>query len=123
MNWAELRDLIEALPEDSATKAALAGDVDGRRWTQDTYIGASTYNALLLLIRVMWAAHLKGQPPPMDTVDPPRRQEDLEAEQEAAAATARSEAILNSFSPGATPVDDTEIQHWHQKIHELEAQQ
>lgn len=59
MNWAELRDLVEHLPEDSATKAATAGDVEGRRWTQSTYLQAAQYNALLLMIRVLWAAHLK----------------------------------------------------------------
>ncbi|SCD77488.1 hypothetical protein GA0115253_101704, partial [Streptomyces sp. Termitarium-T10T-6] len=56
MNWAELRDLVQHLPEDSATKAAAAGDVDGRRWTQNTYLHAAQYNALLLMIRVLWAA-------------------------------------------------------------------
>lgn len=123
MNWAELRDLVQALPEDSATKAATAGDVDGRRWTQDTYIGASTYNATLLLIRVLWAAHLKGQPPPMDSIDPPRRPEDLQAEEEAATAAAYSTAVLNQYSSGATPVDPAELDQWHTAIRELEAQQ
>src|SRR5690606_23379614 len=45
MNWAELRDLVTALPEDSATKAALAGDVEGRRWDSATFLAAAQYNA------------------------------------------------------------------------------
>lgn len=122
MNWAELRDLVEHLPEDSATKAATGGDVDGRRWTQHTYVAASTYNALLLLIRVMWAAHLKGQPPDMTTIDPPRTEADICAEERARALTARNEAALNQLSSGR-PDDSAEVAVWEARIRELATQQ
>ncbi|MEV8398807.1 hypothetical protein [Streptomyces niveus] len=121
MNWAELRDLVEALPEDSATRAAATGDLDGRRWTQDTYAAASTYNAILLMIRVLWAAHLKGNPPDMQTIEPPRMEADEETAQREAAAEKRAMAILNRYSPTAAPADDAGIEHWTKKIAELEA--
>ncbi|WP_239146943.1 hypothetical protein [Streptomyces sp. SID10815] len=120
MNWAELRDLVVALPEDSATKAALAGDMDGRRWNATTFLGAAQYNALLILIRILWAAHLKGHPPEMEPVDPPRI-EAAEADDEArAAAQQRTEAYLDSFSPGRTQADQAEIDDLQAKIRELE---
>ncbi|MFE7485460.1 hypothetical protein [Streptomyces sp. NPDC057552] len=119
MNWAELRDLVEHLPDDSATKAAAAGDVDGRRWTQSTYLQAAQYNALLLMIRVLWTAHLKGHPPDMPPVDSPRTEADEQQAALEAAATAHSEALLNQYSPG-TQVDQAEIDYWEQKLRELE---
>ncbi|MCX5144623.1 hypothetical protein [Streptomyces sp. NBC_00338] len=122
MNWAELRDLVEHLPEDSATKSAAGGDVQGRRWTQDTYIHAAQYNALVLMIRVLWAAHLKGEPPDMSSIDPPQLEADeRQAEQEAAAAR-YSEALLDQYSPGMTN-DQAAMEHWASRIRELEAQQ
>ncbi|MGW5291476.1 hypothetical protein [Streptomyces bacillaris] len=120
MNWAELRDLIEHLPEDSATKAATAGDVDGRRWTQGTYLQAATYNAVLLMIRVLWAAHLKGEPPDMPPVESPTTEADERQAELEAAAVAYSEALLNQYSPGTTQTDQAEIDCWEQKLRELE---
>ncbi|MYR36373.1 hypothetical protein GTX14_04810 [Streptomyces sp. SID4944] len=119
MSWAELRDLVEHLPEDSATKAATAGDVDGRRWTQGTYLQAATYNALLLMIRVLWAAHLKGEPPDMPPVESPTTEADERQAELEAAAVAYSEALLNQYSPG-TQTDQAEIDYWEQKLRELE---
>ncbi|MFJ6566650.1 hypothetical protein ACIQNU_04470 [Streptomyces sp. NPDC091292] len=122
MNWAELRDLVDALPEDSATKAAASGDMEGRRWTQQTYIGAAQYNALIMLVRILWTAHLKGQPPDLDVIQPPRlAADDTRAELEAAG-RGYSEAVLNQYSPGTTPPDQAEIDHWAAKIRELETQ-
>ncbi|WP_258047447.1 hypothetical protein [Streptomyces sp. SM13] len=120
MNWAELRDLVQHLPEDSATKAATAGDVDGRRWTQNTYLQAAQYNALLLMIRVLWAAHLKGDPPDMPPVESPATEVDEQQAELEAAGVAYSEALLNQFSPNATQVDPAEVDHWERKIRELE---
>ncbi|MFG3136132.1 hypothetical protein ACGFZA_07900 [Streptomyces sp. NPDC048211] len=122
MNWAELRDLVEALPEDSATRAASGGDVQGRRWTQDTYIQAATYNAVLLMIRVLWAAHLKGNPPDMSTIDPPQLEADERQVEQEKAAARYSEAVLDQYSPGRTH-DQAAMDHWTQQIRELEAQQ
>ncbi|KOG78689.1 hypothetical protein ACZ90_04495 [Streptomyces albus subsp. albus] len=120
MNWAELRDLVEHLPEDSATKAATAGDLDGRRWTQNTYLQAAIYNALLLMIRVLWAAHLKGDPPDMPPVESPATAVDERQAELEAAGVAYSEAVLNQFSPGTTQADQAEIDHWASKLRELE---
>lgn len=120
MNWAELRDLVEHLPEDSATKAATAGDLEGRRWTQGTYLQAAQYNALLLMIRVLWAAHLKGDPPDMPPVESPATEADTQQAELEAAGAAYSEAILSQFSPGTT-VDQAEVDHWADKLRELEA--
>lgn len=121
MNWAELRDLVEHLPEDSATKAAVAGDVDGRRWTQGTYMQAATYNALLLISRILWKAHLTGEPPDMTPFDPPPTEVDEKQAELEAAADALSEALLNQFSPGTTQTDQADVDHWESKIRELEA--
>ncbi|MYX14383.1 hypothetical protein GTY67_13350 [Streptomyces sp. SID8374] len=120
MSWAELRDLVEHLPEDSATKAAAAGDMDGRRWTQGTYIQAAQYNALLLMIRVLWAAHLKGEPPDMPPVESPATEADEQQAALEAAGVRYSEAILNQLSPG-TQSDQADVDYWAQKLRELEA--
>ncbi|MEU6058006.1 hypothetical protein [Streptomyces sp. NPDC047097] len=122
MTWAELRDLVDALPADSATKAAAAGDRDGRRWSQDTYIHAATYNLLALLVRVQWTAHLKGNPPDMGAMDPPALEADEAVREREAAAAAYSEAVLNAFSPNQPEVDPQELDYWQTKIRELEQQ-
>lgn len=121
MNWAELRDLVRALPEDSATKAAAGGDIEGRRWTSSTYLLAANYNALLMAIRILWTAHLKGRPPEMEPVQPPA----LEAHEADDAATAeaqqRAEQYLDSFSPArAREEDQEEIDEWRARLAELE---
>lgn len=124
MDWAELRDLVDALPEDSATKAAESGDVDGRRWTQGTYIQAANYNAMLMLIRVMWAAHLKGSPPEMELIDPPAQAQDEQAVELAAAREARNRAYLDRMRPQRdttdTKAEGAAVQEWQNKIRELE---
>ncbi|MGW0920081.1 hypothetical protein ACWD3J_13825 [Streptomyces sp. NPDC002755] len=121
MNWAELRDLVQALPEDSATKAALAGDVTGRRWSSHTFLAAAQYNALLMLVRILWAAHLKGSPPDMEPVQPPELEADDTEEAAAAAGQQRAEHYLDSFSPTpGTHGDDAEIDEWRARIAELE---
>jgi hypothetical protein len=125
MSWAELRDLVDALPEDSATRAAEAGDLEGARWSQSTYIGASQYNALLMLIKILWKAHLQGDPPDLQTIQPPRMEDDERAQELAAAINARNEAVLERMRPNRGPVDEAaeqaEIDHWMTKIRQLEA--
>lgn len=123
MNWAELRDLVDALPEDSATKAAASGDEHGRRWTQQTYIGAAHYNLSLMILRVLWAAHLKGKPPEVDPIQPPERAVDDATAELEAAGQRYSEELLNSYSPGTTQNDQAEIEAWQSSIRELEAAQ
>ncbi|MEU8642241.1 hypothetical protein AB0C91_10020 [Streptomyces sp. NPDC048674] len=123
MNWAELRDLVDALPEDSATRAAEVGDDEQSRWTTATYLQAAQYNLLIMLVQILWAAHLKGKPPEMKPVQPPQRSRPDEDEQQTAEAQRRSEEYLNSFSPGTPQSDQAEIELWNSRIRELEAAQ
>lgn len=63
MSWLELLCFVEGLPEDSATKAALAGDTKGRRWTDRDWMAAYQANLLQMLIRIQWVAGgLQGTP-------------------------------------------------------------
>lgn len=123
MNWAELRDLVKALPEDSASKAAERGDEEQHRWTAATYLQAAQYNALLMLVQILWTAHLKGKPPEMEPVQPPQLTQQKADDEEASEQQRRSEEYLNSFSPGSTQADRAEIELWQSRIRELEAAQ
>lgn len=127
MNWAELRDLVVALPEDSATKAAANGDHEGYRWSQNTYMQATITNLLQLMAQILWKAHLKGEPPAMSPVEPPKLAVDEQREQLAEAKAARNRAVLESLAPAKGPVDiaaqQAEIDVWKSKIRELEAAQ
>ena len=127
MTWSELRDLVINLPEDSATKAADAGDTDGYRWNQTTYMQATITNLLQLLAQIQWKAHLKGDPPAMSPVEPPRLKSDEERDALAEARAARNMAVLDSLAPQRGPVDaakqKAEIDEWMTKIRQLEAQQ
>ncbi|MFJ8929230.1 hypothetical protein ACIRLA_21895 [Streptomyces sp. NPDC102364] len=120
MNWAELRDLVQALPEDSATKAATAGgEQEEQRWNNSTFLQAATYNALLVLVRILWVAHLKGSPPDMQAISPPSLSADATEDE---AAVAISEHLLNQYSPAQPEADPDGIAEWEQRIRELEAQ-
>jgi len=127
MNWAELRDLVVALPEDSATKAALAGDEDGYRWTQHTYMQATQVNLLQLLAQILWKAHLKGEPPDMSPVEPPKLAADRENDALTEARNARNKAALDRLAPPRPGEDaarkQAEIDEWTAKIRDLEALQ
>jgi hypothetical protein len=120
MNWAELRDLVDALPEDSATRAAEMGDEEQRRWTTATYLGAAQYNALIMLVQILWAAHLKGKPPQMQPVPPPQLSRPDADEEQVAEAQRRSEELLDRYSPGTLQSDQAEIELWQTRIRELE---
>lgn len=124
MNWPELRDLVQALPEDSATKASHAGDKDGYRWSQQTYLAATTVNLLQLIAATLWKAHLKGEPPEMKPVEPPRLAADEERDQLAEARAARNRALLDSLRPRQAPADTAakraETEQWLARIRELE---
>ncbi|MFD8839863.1 hypothetical protein [Streptomyces griseofuscus] len=126
MTWAELRDLVVALPEDSATKAAAAGDREGRRWSQHTYMQATEVNLLQLVAQILWKAHLKGEPPQMSPVDPPRLAADEDRDALAEARVARNRAVLESMAPRQAPEDaaqkQAEIGLWLERIRELEQQ-
>lgn len=124
MTWAELRDLVVALPEDSATKAAAAGDQEGRRWSQSTYMQATEVNLLQLMAQILWKAHLKGEPPAMSPVDPPKLAADEDRNALTEARAARNRAVLESLAPRQAPEDaaqkQAEIGIWLDRIHELE---
>lgn len=124
MTWAELRDLVIALPEDSATKAAAAGDRDGYRWSQATYMQATTVNLLQLIAQTLWRAHLKGDPPDLSPVEPPTLAADEHREALAEARNARNRAVLERLAPQKGPVDaakqQAEIDQWVARIRELE---
>ncbi|CAM5694978.1 hypothetical protein STENM36S_01768 [Streptomyces tendae] len=122
MNWAELRDLVQALPEDSATKAALAGDTEGRRWDSSTFLLAAIYNAHLMSIRILWSAHLKGRPPAMEPIQPPALEAHEEADAAKEQAQQRAEQYLDGFSPArAQETDQAEIDEWQARLAELDA--
>ncbi|MET9848866.1 hypothetical protein [Streptomyces ossamyceticus] len=63
MTWLELWEFVEALPYDSMTRSALAGDRTRRRWTEAEYMQAHGLTLMQHMIQVMWAAHLEGKPP------------------------------------------------------------
>jgi hypothetical protein len=123
MNWAELRDLVDALPEDSATRAGEMGDEEQRRWTTATYLEAANYNVSLMIVRILWMAHLKGSPPEMNPVAPPQLTQQDADDEEMAEAQRRSEEYLNTFSPSAPQADQADIDLWQSRIRELEAAQ
>ncbi|MFR9794225.1 hypothetical protein ACL07V_37320 [Streptomyces sp. MB22_4] len=126
MTWSELRDLVVALPEDSATKAAAAGDREGRRWSQSTYMQATEVNLLQLMAQILWKAHLKGEPPQMSPVDPPKLAADEGRDALAEARAARNRAVLESLAPNQASEDaahkQAEIDAWLDRIRELEEQ-
>lgn len=125
MNWGELRDLVMALPEDSATKSAYGGDKDGYRWSQGTYLAATSVNLLQLIAQTLWRAHLKGDPPEMKPVEPPKLAADEERDALAEARAARNQALLESMRPRQAPADTAakkaEIDQWMGRIREIEA--
>lgn len=124
MTWAELRDLLEALPADSATKAAAAGDTEGRRWNTSTYLQAAQYSALQMVVRILWAAHLEGSPPAMEPIETPRLEAAEQDEADQAKAQQAAEDYLDSFSPSRRQAQDPEqIAELQEAIHALEAQQ
>lgn len=86
MSWTELLCFVEGLPADSATRAALAGDTEGRRWADRDWMAAYTASLLQILIRIQWAGHgIKGSPDlrPVDvpTLERPPSDDDVRREE------------------------------------------
>jgi hypothetical protein len=86
MSGLDLLCLVEGLPADSATKAALAGDTEGRRWADRDWMAAYTASLLQILIRIQWAGHsIKGSPDlrPVDvpTLERPPSDDDVRREE------------------------------------------
>ena len=122
MDWAELRDLVDALPEDSATKAASAGDVEGRRWSQANYLQAAQYNALIVLIRLAWTGwQFKGTAPELKPIQPPKLAEDEAVVLAREAKQAKARAYLERMSPRREqPQDGAAVEEWKARIRALQ---
>ena len=122
MDWAELRDLVDALPEDSATKAAVAGDVEGRRWSQANYLQAAQYNALIVLIRLAWTGwQFKGTAPELKPIQPPKLAEDEAVVLAREAKQAKARAYLERMSPRREqPQDGAAVEEWKARIRALQ---
>ncbi|WP_086559397.1 hypothetical protein, partial [Streptomyces africanus] len=104
---------------------AAAGDREGYRWSQQTYMQATEVNLLQLLAQILWKAHLKGEPPEMRPVEPPKLAADDQRDALAEARNARNMAVLESLAPAKGPVDtavqQADIDFWKEKLRELEA--
>ncbi|MFV2172345.1 hypothetical protein ACFHW2_11815 [Actinomadura sp. LOL_016] len=98
----ELAAYYEWLPEESATKAAQAGDSAGRRWSEADWMRAANLTYLQTLIKVAWVGHrLKGNAPDYKPVSTPvydRPPPTPEQEQRQAEHLQRV-AALRRFSP------------------------
>jgi hypothetical protein len=107
MSWSRLWDFIEALPYDSMTRSALAGDRTRRRWTEMHYMQASALSYMQFMTQVMWAGQgLNGKPPKfMPWSLPDLRTPEQIAEDEAHAQ--RAAKFLASVRP---PAPDPEIE-------------
>lgn len=86
---------------------------------------ATQTNLLQLAVRILWLAHLKGDPPDLKAVDPPEMESDKPRDELAAAREARNRALLESYrprqDPDTGPAKQAEVSHWMTKIRELEA--
>lgn len=110
MSWLELLEFVQALPEDSATKAALRGH-GNRRWNEQHYMLARLINQLGLLINVQWAAgQIEGKAPDLPPLILPGEEPDPEA------AAARSEQVADLAKYRPAPPEAPQVD-----LRELEA--
>lgn len=104
MSWLELWEFFQALPFDSMTRSALAGDHAHRRWSESDYMLREVLSLLQFQSRIAWVGHqLKDKPPDLHLWDMPdlRSPEEAEAEQELAAARAeRARKFREATRPG-----------------------
>lgn len=85
MSWLELKLLVDWLPQDSRTKAALAGDTADRRWSEDRWMQATQISLLQALFRLLWiTGHMQGDPPEMKPPNVPELVDEAAEEQEIA---------------------------------------
>ncbi|TDD37897.1 hypothetical protein E1287_07520 [Actinomadura sp. KC06] len=107
----ELASYYGWLPEESATKAAQAGDEKGRRWSEREWMQAAQITYLQTVIQVLWVGlRLKGRPPKTAPVRAPvyARPEPTPEEQAKQAAHLARVAALRKYSPShqQPPADD-----------------
>ncbi|GAA5078572.1 hypothetical protein [Streptomyces similanensis] len=103
MSWLELWEFVQALPYDSMTGSAMAGDHTRRRWTEMHYMQASALSLMQYMTQVLWAGQgLEGKPPKLVpwTLPDLRTPEQL-AEDEAR--EARQAAIRTRFYEATRP--------------------
>lgn len=107
MSWLELWEFVQALPYDSMTRSAMAGDHTRRRWTEMHYMQASALSLMQFMTQVMWVGQgLEGKPPkPTPWTLPDLRTPEQLAEDEAR--KARKAALWAQYRaatrPGAAP--------------------
>lgn len=105
MSWLELREFFDALPYDSMTKSAMAGDHGRRRWTESDYMLREILALLQYQAQISWTAgQLQGKAPDLPLWEPPdlRTFEEIEADQELALARAeRARKHHEAMRPGS----------------------
>ncbi|NEA22587.1 hypothetical protein [Actinomadura bangladeshensis] len=106
----ELAALYDWLPEDSATKAAQAGDEKGRRWGEQEWMLAAQITYLQTVVSILWVGlQLKGRPPKFTPVQTPVYTRPVPTAEEKAKQDAHLArvAALRKFSPSQQPAADT----------------
>lgn len=107
MSWTELGMLIDWLPMESATKAAMRDDALDRRWGEADYMRATQIVLLQALIRIAWVGgHLEGEPPKM--APPVVPQTGAEIDELAAKRRTREEKLdrIRALRPSTAPARD-----------------
>ncbi|BAC73221.1 hypothetical protein AQJ43_23775 [Streptomyces avermitilis] len=109
MSWLELWEFVLALPYDSMTKSAMAGDHGRRRWTESDYMLRELLAVAQFQARIAWAGHhIEGKVPDLPLWEEPDRRspEQIEADRELAVARAeRARKYHEATKPGS---QDTE---------------
>jgi hypothetical protein len=101
MSWLELWEFYQALPYDSMTRSAQAGDHGHRRWTETEYLLVDLGSRLNIISQILWAGNIKGKPPEFPLYGMPdlRSWEQIEAE---IAASTRARRYHEAMKPGNT---------------------
>ncbi|GDY74115.1 hypothetical protein SAV31267_036000 [Streptomyces avermitilis] len=74
MSWLELWEFVLALPYDSMTKSAMAGDHGRRRWTESDYMLRELLAVAQFQARIAWAGHhIEGKVPDLPLWEEPDR--------------------------------------------------
>lgn len=97
------------LPEESATKAAQAGDEHGRRWSEREWMLAAQITYLQSIIQILWVGlRIKGRPPQVTPVKAPvyARPEPTAEEQKKQQEHLARVAALRKYSPTYRPPAD-----------------
>ncbi|MBO2459821.1 hypothetical protein [Actinomadura violacea] len=90
----ELYGLWEWLPSTSATKTAMAGVVDDRRWGDTEWLLAAQVTHLRTLLQVAWAGfRLPGDTPTFEPVRAPRTAADVAADRKKAREKAEADRL------------------------------